>query len=73
MFSDVVEFIIIQLASVSYTFREGNSCQNCFCPFSEKTAYSIYGKFIKFQTLYSILFWPKFCYLCCWFLKHLIE
>ena len=28
---------------------------------------------LKFRTLYSILFWPKFCFLCSYFLKYLVE
>ena len=28
---------------------------------------------LKFQTLYSLLFWPKFCFLCTCFLKYLVE
>ena len=28
---------------------------------------------LKFQTLYSILFWPKFCILCNCFLKYFVE
>ena len=30
-------------------------------------------KVLKFRTLYSILFWPKFCFLCSCFLKYLLE
>ena len=28
---------------------------------------------LKFRTLYSLLFWPKFCFLCTCFLKYLVE
>ena len=28
---------------------------------------------LKFQTLYSFLFWPKFCFLCSRFFKYLME
>ena len=28
---------------------------------------------LKFQTLYSVLIWPKFCFLCNYFLKHLAD
>ena len=28
---------------------------------------------LKFQTLYSILFWPKFCFVCSCLLKYLVE
>ena len=28
---------------------------------------------LKFRTLYSLLFWPKFCLLCTCFLKYLVE
>ena len=27
---------------------------------------------LKFRTLYSIPFWPKFCFLCSCFLKYLV-
>ena len=29
--------------------------------------------FLKFRTLYSILFWLKFCFLCSSFFKYLVE
>ena len=29
--------------------------------------------FLKFRTLYSILFWLKFCFLCSGFFKYLVE
>ena len=28
---------------------------------------------LKFRTLYSVLFWPKLCFLCTCFLKYLVE
>ena len=28
---------------------------------------------LKFRTLYSLLFWPKLCFLCTCFLKYLVE
>ena len=29
--------------------------------------------FLKIRTLYSVLFWLKFCFLCSSFLKYLVE
>ena len=51
------------------------------CRISVCTFYIINGHFsiwstvnaLKFQTLYSLLFWPKLCFLCTCFLKYLVE
>ena len=32
-----------------------------------------YGKCLKFITLYSVLFWPKVCFLCTCCLNYLVE
>ena len=35
--------------------------------------YTVTVNVLKFRTLYSLLFWPKLCFLCTCFLKYLVE